>query len=82
MSPYYDSPKENRFVGSVQSGLKVSQAAQLHDIPQSTASSIWHKFKETGSTYAWPQTGHPSKVTPCLKQEVICKSKKHCCLPL
>jgi transposase len=82
MSPHHDSPKKNRFIGSVQSGLKVAQAARLHDIPQSTASSIWHKFKDTGSTHVRPQTGRPAKVTPHLTREIVHKSKKNCRLPL
>lgn len=82
MSPHYNSPKKNRFIVSVQSGLKVTQAARLHGIPQSTASSLWHKFKETGSTHAKPQTGHPFKVTPHLTHEIVRESKKHRRLPL
>ena len=54
MSPHHNSPKKNRFIDSVQSGLKVAQAARLYGISQLTALSLWHKFKKTGSTHVWP----------------------------
>jgi transposase len=74
MVRHHDSPKKNRFIGSVQSGLSVSKAAELHHIPQSTASSLWHKWLATGSTHALPQSGRPRKVTDRLSREIVRES--------
>jgi len=74
---YHESPKKNRFIGSVQSGLSVSEAARRHDIPQRTANTLWHKFLETGSTHARQRSGRPSKVTDRLTRHVVQYSKKH-----
>ncbi|KIJ92608.1 hypothetical protein K443DRAFT_135241 [Laccaria amethystina LaAM-08-1] len=67
----HDSPKKNWFIGSVLSGLHVSEAARLHHIPQCTACSLWHKFEETGSTHARPRSGVPRTVTPRMTHAII-----------
>ena len=75
--PYHNSPKKNRFIGAVLSNVSVSQAARKNDIPQSTASSLWHKYQATGSTHALPQSGRPPKVNPCLTHHIVNETKKH-----
>jgi hypothetical protein len=57
-------------------------AAELHHIPQSMASSLWHKWLDTGSTHALPQSGHPPKVTDCLSFEIVQESIINCREPL
>lgn len=74
---YHDSPKKNQFIGVVKSGLSVSQAARLHDIPQRTACALWKKFLTTGSTHALPRSGHPPKVTERLIHHAAQYSRKH-----
>jgi transposase len=78
----HDSPKKNCFIGSVQSGLSVSEAARMHDIPQRTASSLFHKYEETGSTHARPRSGAPKKVTPRMTRAIVNESKKYRRKPL
>jgi transposase len=59
----HDSPKKNKFIGAVLAGNTIKEAANTHNIPQSTASDIWHKYKKTGSTHNLPRSGCPNKVT-------------------
>ena len=80
--PYHDSPRKNQFIGAVLSGVSVPQAARDNSIPQSTAYSLWHKYKTTGSTDALPRSGRPPKVTPRLARRLVLETKKHRQKPL
>src|ERR1700721_1991277 len=72
----HDSPKKNRFIGAVQAGKTVAEAACEHNIPQHTASDIWHKFRCTGSTHNLPRSGGPKVTTPCMSRNIIYEVKK------
>lgn len=80
--PHHDSPRKNRFIGAVQSGTKQGAAADLYGIPQSTASRLWKKYRETGSTHALPQSGQPRIVTERLERDIVRYSKAHHRAPL
>jgi len=67
----HNSPKKNRFIGAKLSGLSIAHAAQLAEIPQSTAKKIWSKYKKTGSTANRPCGGCQSKVTERVKRAVV-----------
>jgi transposase len=70
-SYYHNFPKKNRFIGRLQAGLTISEAAQAADIPQQTASDLARKFRETGSTHARARSGRPRKITDHTKRTVI-----------
>jgi len=72
---YHDSPKKNCFIGAVQAGQTIIQAAASFGIPQSTASDLWHKFQQTGSTHSRPQSGWPIKISDHTKQTVTHAAK-------
>ncbi|KAJ3527972.1 hypothetical protein NMY22_g9584 [Coprinellus aureogranulatus] len=67
----HDTPKKNRFVGAVQTGTSVPQAAKLYGIGRSTGYEIWNKFQETGSTSNRPRSGRPRKVTSRNERHII-----------
>jgi transposase-like protein len=72
----HDSPKKNRFIGAVQAGKTVAAAAREHNIPQHTASDIWHKFRRTGSTHNLPRSGRPKVIIPRMSRNIIFEVKK------
>ena len=74
---YHDSPKKNRFIGCVLAGNTVEAAGKQYNIPQSTASDIWRKFQQTGSTHNRPRSGRPAKITSRTTRAVIREAKKH-----
>ena len=67
----HDSPKKNRFISAVQSWQTIKDAAAVYDIPQQTASNVWHKFQKTGSTHNLWQSGRPKKITPHVEHAII-----------
>ncbi|KAJ3523873.1 hypothetical protein NMY22_g11245 [Coprinellus aureogranulatus] len=67
----HDSPRKNRFIGMVQAGRSVAQAARDTSLPSSTAYDLWNKFKQTGTTHNQPRSGRPKKVGTRLKRQVI-----------
>ena len=71
-----------RFIGAVQAGKTVAAATREQNIPQHTASDIWHKFQQTGSTHNLPHSGCPKIITPCMGCNIICEAKKSHCKPL
>jgi len=75
--PLHDSPQKNRFIGAIFSGHRIAEAAEQNGIPYSTATKLWQKFVNTGSTHARPRSGRPTKVTPRLSRHIIQESKKH-----
>jgi transposase len=84
MSPYvsHDSPKKNRFIGAIPAGKSIVEAANDFDIPKQTASDLWHKFQQTGSTHARPRSGCPPKITNHIKRSVIREAKMNRQKPL
>jgi hypothetical protein len=48
---HHDTPKKNRFIGAVQAGKPLTKAAADLD---TTASNLWVKFNDMGSTHARP----------------------------
>jgi len=48
--PLLDSPLKNRFIGSIQAGKSIRQAAKDHNIAPVTANDIYHKYNKTGTT--------------------------------
>jgi transposase len=78
----HDSPRKNRFIGAVQSGLSITKAAADNNISRTAGSDIWHKFLETGSTHNLPCSGRPTKVTPRMTRSLVQKAKKNRRKPL
>lgn len=74
---HHNSPKKNRFIGCVLAGNTVEAAGKQYNIPQSTASDIWRKFQQTGSTHNRPRSGRPAKITSRTTHAVIREAKKH-----
>jgi transposase len=74
---HHDYPKKNQFIGCVLAGNTVEAAGEQCNIPQSTASDIWRKFQQTGSTHNRPRSGRPAKITSRTTCAVICEAKKH-----
>ena len=73
----HDSPTKNRFIGAVQAGQTISQAAHENSISQQAGSDLWRTFQETRSTTNHHQSGHPKKLTSRTVSEVVCDSKKN-----
>ena len=80
--PFHDSPKKNRFIGAIFSGVPKGQAADQNGILRSTAQRLWRKFVKTGSTHALPRSGQPRKLTTRDTCHIIQESKKHRRAPL
>ena len=79
---HHDSPKENRFIGAIQAGMSVAEAAEKENIPLSTAYKIWDKFVLTGSTHSLPCSGRPPKVTEQVERQIVQEAIQNCCAPL
>lgn len=84
MSTYvhHDSPKKNRLIGAIQAGLSIRQAASNLGIPDSTASDLWRKFQQTGTTHTRPRSGRPSKITNRARRSVIREARANRQKPL
>lgn len=84
MSPYthHDSPKKNRFIGAVEAGTSIRQAAFDNKIPDSTANDLWRKYQQSGSTHTRPRSGRPRKITNRVRRAVICEAKANGQKPL
>jgi transposase len=76
MPKHLDSPHKNRFIGALQAGLNVSQAAKENDIRLTTAKNLAEKFRETGSTHRRPGSGRPTKVTSRVQRSITKEAKK------
>lgn len=74
---FHASPKKNRFIGAVQAGMTVSEAAQTYQLPKSTAYDLWKKYQSTGSTHSLPKSGRPKKVTDRTHRYIIHDTKKN-----
>jgi transposase len=77
-----DSPHKNQFIGAIQAGLRLKDAAELKGIPTFTAYDLLKKFCETGSTWSRSQSGQPSKLTDRDKRLLVCNARKNCHMPL
>ena len=73
----HDSPTKNRFIGAVQAGQTISQAAHENSIAQQAGSDLWQKYQETGSTTNRHRSGRPKKLTSRTVSEVVRDSKKN-----
>lgn len=73
----HDSPTKNRFIGRVEAGETIKDAADHEDIPRTTGSDIWKKYQETGSTHNRPRTGRPTKLTPHMKRIIVRQARKN-----
>ncbi len=62
--------------------MKKCEAADLYNIPPSTACHLWKKFEQTGSTHALPQSGRPPIVTDRLERDIVRYSKANRRAPL
>ncbi|KAF7964799.1 hypothetical protein HWV62_2878 [Athelia sp. TMB] len=76
MPKHHDSPRKNRFIGSVQAGLSISRSAKENDIPLSTAKAIYKKYTETGSTTRRRGSGRPTKLDDRGKRTLIKEGRK------
>ncbi|KIJ93820.1 hypothetical protein K443DRAFT_12578 [Laccaria amethystina LaAM-08-1] len=59
----HDTPTKNRFIGAMEATGKLRQSAAKYGIKPSTASGIWTKYKDTGTTKNRPRSGRPPKLT-------------------
>lgn len=67
----HDTSKKNQLIGAIRSGKTIAQSARLVDMPYSTASDIWKKYRKTGSTRNLPRSGRPSKLTEATKRFIV-----------
>ncbi|KIJ91109.1 hypothetical protein K443DRAFT_14676 [Laccaria amethystina LaAM-08-1] len=67
----HDTPTKNRFIGAMEATGKLHQSAAKYGIKPSTASGIWTKYKDTGTTKNRPCSGHPPKLTDCTQRLVV-----------
>jgi transposase len=79
---YHDSPKKNRFIGAIQAGQSLTEAANNFNIPKQTASDLWKKFQKTGSTHARPRSGRPSKISARMKRTIVREARANRRKPL
>ena len=66
-----DSPRKNRFVGAVQSGVSQAKAARQENIPPSTASDIWKNYVATGTPHYTPRPGRPPALSDQGKRSIV-----------
>jgi hypothetical protein len=76
MPEHLDSPCKNWFIGALQAGLNVSQAAKENNIQLTTAKNLAEKFRETGSTHCRPGSEQPTKATSRVQQSITKEAKK------
>ncbi|GLB45817.1 putative DDE superfamily endonuclease [Lyophyllum shimeji] len=76
--PYtlHDTPTKNRFIGALQTGSKVSQAARHFGLPRSTAYRIAKRFEKTGMVSTRKRTGRPKKLSEGDKRLLIRTARK------
>lgn len=73
--------KKARFIGSVEAGLTIRAAGNLHGIPPSTAIDLAKKWRETGSVSNKQVSGRKKKTTERGRRALIGIAKKHRRLP-
>jgi hypothetical protein len=77
----HDTPKKNHLVGAIKAGKNVAQAAHLLEMPYSTTSDIWKKYKKMGLTRNLPHSGHSHKLRDPTKRLIIRTALKMRCAP-
>lgn len=77
-----DSETKNQFIGAVNAGQKVAQAARHYGIKTSTARNITAKFRNTGSVKNLPRSGRPRALTSADKRHLIRAVRKERRKPL
>ena len=63
----HDTPTKNKFIGAMEATGKLCQSASKYGIKPSTASDIWTKYKNKGTTKNRLRSGRPPKLTDCAK---------------
>ena len=59
----HDTPTKNRFIGAMEATGKLRESAAKYGIKPSTASNLWTKYKNTGTTKNIPRSGRPPKLS-------------------
>ena len=72
----HDSPKKNRLIGALLAGKGLREAVRMTNLQKSTATDIWKRYQQTGSTKNRPHSGRPKVVTDRLKRQIINSAKK------
>lgn len=67
----HDSATKNQLIRAVKAGKSITQAAELIDMPTSTARKIVQKFCKTGTTSNQPRSGRPQKLTDTAKRALV-----------
>ena len=67
----HDTPTKNKFIGAMEAMGKLHQSASKYGIKSSTASDIWTKYKNTGTTKNCPRSGCPLKLTDLAQRLVV-----------
>jgi transposase len=78
----HNSPKKNRLIGTILAGKTIQEAAELNNIPHSTAKKIWGKYRATGTTSNRPRSGRPPKVTEKTRRLLVWTARKNRRTPL
>jgi transposase len=73
----HDSPRKNRFIGAVLSGMEIAVAAEQENIPLRTAYNIKKKYDTYGSTTSLSRPGRPPKVDERLERQVVHEAQKN-----
>ena len=67
----HDTTTKNKFIGAMEAMGKLCQSASKYGIKSSTASDIWTKYKNTGTTKNCLRSGRPPKLTDCAQRLVV-----------
>ena len=59
----HDTPTKNWFIGAMEATGKLGESAAKYGIKPSTASNLWTKYKNTGTTKNLPHSGRPPKLS-------------------
>lgn len=65
-----DSPRKNRFIGTVLAGKSVRSAAKDYGIKQTTAHDLFRKYQQTGNTHRRAGSGRPKQISPRTERRV------------
>ncbi|GLB38612.1 putative encoded by [Lyophyllum shimeji] len=76
--PYtlHDTPTKNQFIGSIKAGLSINKAADLHDLPLSTAYRLAKTYEQIGTVSTRPRPGRPKKLTERDKRLLVRNARK------
>ncbi|KAF5339058.1 hypothetical protein D9757_015520 [Collybiopsis confluens] len=73
----HGSPKKNQLIGAIQAGKNVVEAAELTQIPYTTAKKIWAKYQQTGTTSNRARSGRPAKLDERTTRKLVREARNN-----